>query len=115
MLITPSECSPTALFLDASWHMPNLTSPRSASTEFLTRRIPNSQFWDVDGIAEKSEMGLQHMLPSPETFAKACGKLGIVKGKEEDIVVYDSTGLFSGPRTSFTFAVRTIQNLCTIC
>lgn len=104
MLITPSECTESTLFLDASWHMPNLSPPRHAAAEHASLRIPGSQFWSVDEIAESSPLGLSHMLPSPQRLAEALGKMGIEKGRE--IVVYDSVGVFSSPRTAFTFAVR---------
>ena len=57
--------------LDASWHMPN--SPRRGSEEFKARHLPGARFLDLDEVASLHELGLKHMMPSPEQFAKACG------------------------------------------
>ena len=61
--------------LDASWHMPN--SPRKAREEFLKRHIPGAQYLDLDEVASEHELGLKHMMPSPERFAEACGMLSM--------------------------------------
>lgn len=87
--------------LDSSWHMPNLVPPRSAWTEFKTKRIPGAAFWDVDIIATKNELGFPHMLSSAELFADACSRLGI--SRDDHVVVYDTAGVFSSPRAAFTF------------
>jgi len=60
-------------FLDATWFMPN--SPRNARNEFLQKRIPGAQLLDLDEVASPHELGLKHMMPSPGTFAKACGMI----------------------------------------
>lgn len=60
--------------LDGSWHMPN--SNRDPYDEFLKKRIAKSQFFHIDGIKDTST-DLPHMLPSPEVFANAVGKLNI--------------------------------------
>jgi thiosulfate/3-mercaptopyruvate sulfurtransferase len=57
--------------LDASWHMPN--SPRKAREEFVKMHIPGAQYLDLDEVASEHELGLKHMMPSPEKFAQACG------------------------------------------
>jgi len=51
--------------------MPN--SPRNARNEFLQKRIPGAQYLDLDEVASTHELGLKHMMPDGETFAKACG------------------------------------------
>jgi len=92
--------------------MPN--SPRNASQEYLTGpRIPHSIRWNVDTISTpktesgdgkfQNPLGLGHMMPSPEVFAKACRERGILKS--DHVVVYDTVGVFSAPRAAFTFAV----------
>lgn len=63
--------SPPVSLVDSSWFMPN--SPRNAKQEFLTKRIPGSQFLDLDEVASPHELGLKHMMPDRETFAHACG------------------------------------------
>jgi 3-mercaptopyruvate sulfurtransferase SseA len=70
--------------LDATWFMPNVK--RSPLEEFRTGpRIPGSSFWDVESVASLKEevdedgqslnpLGLGHMMPSAEKFAKAAGE-----------------------------------------
>jgi thiosulfate/3-mercaptopyruvate sulfurtransferase len=53
--------------------MPN--APRNGRQEFLSKRIPGAQFLDLDEVASPHELGLKHMMPSNELFAKACGEL----------------------------------------
>lgn len=53
--------------------------------------------------APEGELQLPHMLPSPERFADACSRLGI--DPKSHVVVYDTVGVFSSPRTAFTFKV----------
>ncbi|KAM0786558.1 hypothetical protein ACM66B_002014 [Microbotryomycetes sp. NB124-2] len=109
LLIEPSELneqlqgSDKPIILDASWHMPSLKPPRDAWQEYKERRIPGARFWHVDNIATKATSGLvlPHMMPSPATFAHACGRLGI--SRDSHVVVYDSYGMFTAPRTLFTF------------
>ena len=57
--------------LDSTWFMPN--SPRNAKAEFLSKRIPGSQFLDLDEVASSHDLGLKHMMPDSQTFALACG------------------------------------------
>lgn len=57
--------------LDSTWFMPN--SPRNAKAEYLSKRIPGSQFLDLDEVANPHELGLKHMMPDSKTFALACG------------------------------------------
>lgn len=85
--------------IDASWHMPN--SPRKAREEFLKKRIPNAQFLDLDEAASPHELGLKHMMPTGQVFAKACQSLGI--SPKSHVVLYDTHGVFSSPRALFMF------------
>ncbi|KAF9535576.1 Rhodanese-like domain-containing protein [Crepidotus variabilis] len=106
LLITPSDLadklkSPAGIsILDATWFMPN--APRNAREEFMNSRIHHSQFLDLDGVASPHELGLKHMMPNSQTFAKACvEKLGI--SRDTRVVIYDSHGVFSSPRALFMF------------
>lgn len=97
--------------LDATWFMPNVD--RNAYAEFLRGpRVPGASFWDVDKVATLADekdangqllnpLGLSHMLPSPDKFAKEAGNQGI--SHDTHVVVYDTHGVFSSPRTAFTF------------
>lgn len=84
--------------VDSSWYMPALK--RSCYNEFLQCRIPGSVFFDIDKIADLS-VPLPHMLPSPEVFAHAVGQFGI--SEKDQIIVYDTAGIISSPRTWWTF------------
>ncbi|KAK4699308.1 thiosulfate/3-mercaptopyruvate sulfurtransferase, partial [Phenoliferia sp. Uapishka_3] len=107
-LISPTELSTLLAkkesktkLLDSTWFMPNLDPPRSAWKEFKEKRIPGAGFFDLDVIASKHELGLAHMLPTGEHFADACSRLGV--SRDSHVVLYDTHGLFSAPRTAFTF------------
>lgn len=91
---------PNLKVIDGSWHMP--ADNRDAAAEFRTGRIPGSVHFDIDAISDQASP-LPHMLPTPEAFAKAVGALGV--GDEDEIVVYDSRGLFSAPRVWWMFRV----------
>jgi len=49
--------------LNATWYMPN--SGKDPKQEFFEERIPNSRFFDIDEVCDKSNE-LPHMLPSAE-------------------------------------------------
>lgn len=102
-LITPEALAerledPALRFVDATWNLDG-TDPRPA---FLAERLPGAVFFDVDAVADRST-GLPHMLPSPEAFAEAAGRLGI--GNDHEVVVYDQHGVRSSPRVWWTFRV----------
>lgn len=109
LLIEPAELhaklgsAPNLRIIDATWYMPS-DPPRKPREEFLEGpRLPGTAgFWDVDDVADKTHpLGLKHMMPKPEVFAEACGKLGIAR--DSQVVVYDRHSVFSSPRTAFTF------------
>ena len=60
--------------IDASWHLPN--TARIGAAEFRLKHIPGAVFFDIDTIADHDQ-GLPHMLPKPETLAKAMTALGL--------------------------------------
>ncbi len=86
------------VIVDGSWHLPG--QGRDARAEYDAAHIPGAVFFDIDAIADTANP-LPHMLPSPEAFAAAAGALGI--DERQRIVVYDSLGLSSAPRTWWTF------------
>ncbi|PWN22692.1 Rhodanese-like protein [Microstroma glucosiphilum] len=83
--------------------MPNANPPRDPYKEYLACRIPGARWWDVEEVSTKGEevRNLPHMMPSPGTFAKAAAQRGI--SPSSHVVCYDTHGLFSSPRTAFTF------------
>ncbi|KAF1800543.1 Rhodanese-like domain-containing protein [Mucor lusitanicus] len=100
-LVSPKELTSalaSVKVLDGSWHMPNTN--RDPYQEFLTKRIAGSQFFGIDTIKDTSS-DLPHMLPSPDNFADAVGKLGI--SQNDHVVVYDTAGVFSACRVYWTF------------
>jgi thiosulfate/3-mercaptopyruvate sulfurtransferase len=89
---------PDLKIVDASFYLP--AHQRGADEEYLAGHIPGAIRFDHDKIAAL-ETGLPHMVPSPEVFAEAVGKLGI--SETDRIVVYDGPGIFSAPRGWWLF------------
>ncbi|KAI3621851.1 thiosulfate sulfurtransferase [Moniliophthora roreri] len=85
--------------LDATWFMPN--SPRNAREEYINKHLPSAQFLDLDEVASSHELGLKHMLPSEDVFARACENFGI--NSRTHVVIYDTHGVFSSPRALYMF------------
>lgn len=103
LLLNPSNVTKDAIFVDASWHMPN--SPRKAREEFLKKRLPQARFLDLDEVAKGHELGLKHMIPDPDVFAKFCGKHPICALV---LVVIASPSL---PAADISFHSRTFRDL----
>jgi len=103
LLLSPKQLrdipSADVTILDASWHMPN--SARHAKNEFLNKHIPGAQHLDLDEVASSHELGLKHMMPSGDVFAKACENFGIKPSSH--VILYDVHGIFSAPRALFMF------------
>lgn len=93
-LIAPDALDPAhQKIIDASWHMP--ASGRNAEAEFLEAHIPGAVFFDLDAVSDRASP-YPHMLPGPDAFAAAIETLGVSSG--DDVVVYDTAGLFSAAR-----------------
>jgi len=86
--------------VDGSYFLP--AANRDARAEYRAAHIPGAVFFDIEEIADHGS-SLPHMLPTPQAFAEAVGRLGI--GNDMTIVVYDSVGLFSSPRVWWTLRV----------
>ncbi|KAH3680622.1 hypothetical protein WICPIJ_008193 [Wickerhamomyces pijperi] len=84
--------------IDGSWYMPN--NPRNPKLEFQTERLPNSKFFDLDGVKD-DQSSYPHMLPSLEQFNTAMSQLGL--RKDDKLIIYDRVGNFSAPRVAWTF------------
>lgn len=89
---------PDLRILDGSWHLPG--TGRNALDEYKIQHIPGAIFFDIDKICDK-DTSLPHMMPKPEEFISSVGELGIGSGNQ--IVVYDSLGLFSAARVWWMF------------
>jgi thiosulfate/3-mercaptopyruvate sulfurtransferase len=96
---------PGVVVVDASYYLPN--QKRDAKAEYISGHIPGAVFFDINGIADHST-DLPHMLPGPDQFGAAVGNLGI--GKDDTIVVYDGTGLYSAPRVWWSFLIFGAKN-----
>ena len=92
--------------LDGSYYLPTMN--RDAAAEYRAGHIPGALRFDIDAISDHS-IDLPHMLPTPEYFADAVGKLGI--GNGDTIIAYDGHGMFSSPRVWFTFRLFGAENI----
>lgn len=86
--------------LDGSWWMP--AEARSGRDEYLQAHIPGAVFFDIDAIADRT-VDLPHMLPTPEAFADAAGRLGL--SRDRTIVAYDTFGVRAAARVWWTLRV----------
>ena len=98
--------APGVVVLDGSFYLPAMK--RDAEAEYLAGHIPGAVRFDIDEVADKS-VDLPHMLPSPEEFAAAAGRLGI--HDSDTIIAYDGHGMFSSPRVWFTFRLFGADNV----
>lgn len=89
---------PDLRVLDASWHMPG--AGRDAQAEYRAAHIPGARFFDIDEIADHRST-LPHMAPPPEKFISRMRAMGVGDGHQ--VVIYDSTGVFSAARVWWTF------------
>ena len=91
---------PGLRILDGSWWMP--AEGRSGHAEYLEAHIPGAVFFDIDAIADRA-VDLPHMLPTPEEFAAAAGRLGL--SREATIITYDTFGIRAAARVWWTLRV----------
>jgi len=92
--------------VDGSYYLP--AQNRDARAEYIAGHIPGAVFFDIDEIADKST-DLPHMLPGPDQFGEAVGRLGI--GNDDTVVVYDGLGLMGAPRVWWTFRLFGAKNV----
>jgi thiosulfate/3-mercaptopyruvate sulfurtransferase len=115
-LITPAQLAKefpkdkSIIPLCASWFMPNDPQKRTGQSVFSEKRLPRARLFDLDAVIDK-DSPYPHMLPSPEEFATAMGKLGV--RPSDRLVIYDSSelGLFSAPRVGWTFKIFGHENV----
>jgi thiosulfate/3-mercaptopyruvate sulfurtransferase len=88
---------PDVQVVDGSWWMAG--EGRSGHAEYLEAHIPGAVFFDIDAIADRT-VDLPHMLPTPEAFAEAAGRLGL--RRDATIVAYDSFGVRAAARVWWT-------------
>ena len=97
---------PNVVVVDGSFYL--VTQKRDAKAEYLAGHIPGAVFFDINAAADHST-DLPHMLPGPDQFGEAAGKLGITE--KDTIVVYDGSGLYSAPRVWWTFRIFGAKNV----
>lgn len=97
---------PGVVVVDGSYYL--ATQKRDAKAEYLAAHIPGAVFFDINAIADHST-DLPHMLPGPDQFGEAVSKLGV--GRDDTIVVYDGSGLYSAPRVWWTFRIFGAKNV----
>ena len=97
---------PNVVVVDGSYYL--TTQKRDARAEYLASHIPGAVFFDINAVADAST-DLPHMLPGPDQFDEAVGKLGIAE--TDTIVVYDGSGLYSAPRVWWSFRIFGAKNV----
>ncbi|NIY79118.1 MAG: 3-mercaptopyruvate sulfurtransferase [Rhodobacteraceae bacterium] len=90
--------APELRLIDASWYMP--ADERDCLDEYEREHIPGARFVDIDEVADLRS-DLPHMLPPVEKFMSRMRALGIGDGHQ--VVVYDTSGMFSAPRVWWMF------------
>ncbi len=75
--------------LDATYSLPS--SGLTPFQAFLTQRIAEAQFFDIDVVADQSA-ALPHTVPSEDYFAACASALGI--SNDHHVVIYDQSGLY---------------------
>lgn len=97
---------PDLKIVDAAFYLP--AHNRNADEEYEAGHIPGAVRFDHDKVADTSS-GLPHMVPSPDVFAEAVGKLGI--SENDRIVIYDGPGIFSSARGWWLFRIMGARNV----
>ncbi len=100
---------PDLRLLDASWHMPD--AGRDARAEYEAGHIPGARFFDIEEISD-ARSALPHMAPPVEKFMSRMRSLGVGDGHQ--VVVYDSTGLFSAARVWWLFRLMGQENIAVL-
>ena len=100
---------PGLRILDGSWHLP--TAGRDARAEYEEGRIPGARFFDIDEVAD-ADSDLPHMVPDEAVFESWMNEFGI--GNDSQVVVYDTTGLFSAPRVRWLLRHMGLNNVAVL-
>jgi thiosulfate/3-mercaptopyruvate sulfurtransferase len=95
--------------LDCSWFLP--TDNKYGKDLFNIDKIPNSKFFDIDEVCDKS-INLPHMFPKLDDFIKNAKELDI--RKNDFIVCYDRSGIFSSPRVWLTLKLFGAKNVAVL-
>ncbi|WP_103907021.1 sulfurtransferase [Sphingobacterium lactis] len=63
--------------------------------------LPNSLFFDIEGVFSDHSSGLPHTMVDADTFSREAQKLGI--DNDSTVIVYDRWGVYSSPRAWWMF------------
>jgi thiosulfate/3-mercaptopyruvate sulfurtransferase len=91
--------NPNIKFVDGSWHM---NKQRNPLIEYSEQRIPNSKYFSIDEVCDKTS-SLPHMMPTAEEFSDHVTKMGIKNS--DHVIVYVRNGSFAAPRVWWMFRV----------
>lgn len=108
-LLNDDKLKSKLTILDCSWFLP--TENKNGKDLFDNEKIPFSKFFDIDNIADKS-LNLPHMFPTEDIFIKNTKELDI--RKDDLIICYDRSGIFSSPRVWFTFKLFGAKNVAVL-
>ena len=100
---------PTLRVLDASWYLP--AQNRDARAEYAAGHIPGARFFDIDEIADLT-VPLPHMAAPDEKFTSRLRGLAIGDGQQ--VVVYDSAGIFSAARVWWNFRAMGLTRIAVL-
>lgn len=91
--------NPNIKFIDGSWHM---NKQRNPINEYNDNRIPQSMYFDIDEICDKTSL-LPHMMPRAEQFSDYVTNMGI--NNNDNVIVYVRNGSFAAARVWWMFQV----------
>jgi thiosulfate/3-mercaptopyruvate sulfurtransferase len=95
------------VIFDASWHMP--ATGRDGFKEWQQEHVPGARFFDFDRKICAADSDLPHMMPDEAIFTRELQALGL--NRDSVVVVYDSIGMFSGPRAWWMLRAMGCGNL----
>lgn len=100
---------PDLRILDASWFLPGIE--RDPRAEYAAAHIPGARFFDIDDICDHRS-DLPHMVPGVEKFMSRMRALGVGDGHQ--VVIYDSTGVYSAARVWWLFRLMGQDNVAVL-
>jgi thiosulfate/3-mercaptopyruvate sulfurtransferase len=100
---------PDLRVLDASFFLPGID--RDPRAEYDAAHIPGARFFDIDEISDHRS-DLPHMVPGAEKFMSRMRGLGVGDGHQ--VVVYDTTGVYSAARVWWLFRLMGQDNIAVL-
>ena len=93
------------IILDASLE----SSKNSVVSHSANKRIKGARFFDLVKSFSDTTSIFPNTVPNPIAFEKGCRDLGI--NKTSQIIIYDTTGIYSSPRAWWLFKVMGHENV----